>query len=113
MSLTVQQHVSSSGNHSIGVQIVGKTWEQLRSIPVEREGEYLFSLRPRTDKFAHRLLCEIKVQDNVKIVTLRSAYKVENLTLYPLELILVDERGQPVHSVEKIGAFPPLIQLDR
>lgn len=39
----------------------------------------------------------------MKVVTLRSAYKVENLTLYPLELILVDERGQPVHSVEKIG----------
>lgn len=97
------QHVSSSGRNSIGLQIVGKQWEHLRSVPVDREGEYTFSLRPRTEKFAHRLVCEVKVQGNVKLVILRSTYKVENNTLYPLELTLVDETGQPVYAVEKIG----------
>ena len=48
-------------------------------------------------------MCEVKVQGNVKLVILRSTYKVENLTLYPLELTLVDETGQPVYAVEKIG----------
>lgn len=99
---TMREHVSSSGRNSIGVQIVGKQWEHLRSVPVDREGEYTFSLRPRTEKYAHRLVCEVKVQGNIKLVVLRSTYKIENLTLYPLELTLVDETGQPVYAVEKI-----------
>ncbi|KAM5536198.1 hypothetical protein V8D89_010097 [Ganoderma adspersum] len=99
---TMREHVSSSGRNSIGLQIVGKQWEHLRSVPVDREGEYTFSLRPRTEKYAHRLVCEVKVQGNVKLVILRSTYKVENNTLYPLELTLVDETGQPVYAVEKI-----------
>jgi len=98
------QHVTSAGNHSISVQFVEQNWEQLRSVPVDREGEFCFALRPRSDGSAHRLLCEVKVQDNVKVVTLRSVFKVENLTLYPIELTLVDDKGRPVYSLEKIGA---------
>ncbi|KAH9835542.1 vacuolar protein sorting-associated protein 13 [Rhodofomes roseus] len=100
---TIREHVTSSGNNSIGMQFVGKPWEQLRSIPVDREGEYTFSLRPRTDKFAYRLLAEVRVQENTKVVTLRSVYNVVNDTLYPLEVTLVDESGQPMHPVEKIA----------
>lgn len=96
------KHVSSSGQHSIGLRFVGKAWEQLRGIPVDREGEYTFSLRPQTEKYSNRLLCEVKVEDNVKVVTIRSTYKVENQTLYPLELTLVDDTGHPVYSLEKI-----------
>lgn len=95
------QHVSS-GQHNIGIQFIGKSWEQLRSIPVDREGEYVFSLRPRTEKYPSRLLCEVKVVDNTKIVTIRSTYKIENLTLYPLELMVVDDTGHPIYSLEKI-----------
>lgn len=95
------QHVSL-GQHSIGLQFIGKPWEQLRSIPVDREGEYVFSLRPRT-RYPNRLLCEVKVVDNVKVITIRSTYKIENLTLYPLELTLVDDMGHPVYSMEKIA----------
>ena len=84
-----------------------EAWDQVRSIPVDREGEYTFSLRPKTEKYAHRVLCEVTVVDNVKVVTLRSTYKVVNQTLYPVEITLVDESGQPVHSPEKIGMFPP------
>jgi vacuolar protein sorting-associated protein 13A/C len=54
------------------------------------------------EKYVDRLLCEVKVQDNVKVVTLRSTYKVENITLYPLELALVDEAGHPVGGLTKI-----------
>lgn len=77
---------------------------------MDREGEFCFALRPRSDGSAHRLLCEVKVEDNVKLITLRSTYKVENLTLYPIELTLVDDKGRPVYSLEKIGTcfFPQL-----
>ncbi|KAJ7706184.1 vacuolar protein sorting-associated protein 13 [Mycena rosella] len=89
--------------HSVGLQFDGKPWEQLRSIPVDREGEFIFTLRPRTEKYPHRLLCEVKVVDTVKVVTLRSTYKIENLTLYPVEITLVDDTGHPVQSLEKVA----------
>ncbi|KAF9478514.1 vacuolar protein sorting-associated protein 13 [Pholiota conissans] len=98
---TMREHVSS-GQHNIGIQFAEKSWEQLRSIPVDREGEFVYSLRPRTEKYPNRLLCEVKVVDNTKIVTIRSTYKVENLTLYPIELMLVDDMGHPMYSLEKI-----------
>ncbi|KAG6900136.1 hypothetical protein C0993_002481 [Termitomyces sp. T159_Od127] len=98
---TMREHVSS-GQHSIGLQIVGKTWEQIRNIRVDCEGEFVFSLRPRT-KHSNRLLCEVKVVDNVKVITIRSTYQIENQTLYPLELTVVDDAGHPVYSLEKIA----------
>ncbi|KAJ7487596.1 vacuolar protein sorting-associated protein 13 [Mycena galericulata] len=96
-------HVPSSGQHAVGVQFEGKPWEQLRSIPVDREGEFVFTLRPRTEKYPNRLLVEVTVVDTVKVVTLRSTYKIENLTLYPLEVTLVDDTGHPVQSLEKVA----------
>ena len=98
---TPVQHVSS-GQHNIGIQFLEKSWERLRGIPVDREGEFVYSLRPRTEKYPSRLLCEVKVVDNTKIVSIRSTYKIENLTLYPLDLMLVDDAGHPVYSLEKI-----------
>lgn len=80
---------------------------------MDRVGSYTFSLRPRTEKYAHRLLCEVSVEDNVKVVTLRSTFLVENKTLYPLEITLVDANGQPVHSLEKIGMFSLLACIRR
>jgi len=99
----VQQHVSGSGQHNIGIRFVNKSWEPVPAVAVDREGEFVFTLRPRTEKHSNRLLCEVKVVDNVKVVTIRSTYKVENQTLYPLEITLVDEHGHPVYSLEKVA----------
>ncbi|KAH6917385.1 vacuolar protein sorting-associated protein vps13 [Coprinopsis sp. MPI-PUGE-AT-0042] len=98
---TMREHLSS-GQHTVGIQFVEHSWEPLRGIPVDREGEYVFALRPRTDKYPTRVLLDVKVVDNTKVITIRSTYKVENLTLYPLELMLVDEQGHPVNSMEKV-----------
>ncbi|KIY52729.1 hypothetical protein FISHEDRAFT_63685 [Fistulina hepatica ATCC 64428] len=98
-----REHVALSMMHNIGIQFVGKPWENMRGIPVDREGEFIFSLRPRIDKYPSRLLCEVKVVDTVKVVTIRSTYRVQNQSLYPLELTLVDEAGHPVSSLEKIN----------
>lgn len=87
----------------MGIQFVNKSWEQIRGIPVDREGEFVYSLRPHTGKYPERLLCEVKVVENIKIITIRSTYKVENLTVYPLELMMVDDSGHPVASLEKIA----------
>lgn len=50
-------------------------------------------------------MCEITIKDSVKVVTLRSTYKVENQTFYPLEISLVDNTGHPVYPIEKIGVL--------
>ena len=71
-----------------------------------KAGEYTFSLRPRIDRYPTRLLCEVKVENNIKLVTIRSTYKIENHTFYPLELTLVSDTGHPISSLEKIGRYP-------
>ncbi|KAK7468899.1 Vacuolar protein sorting-associated protein 13 [Stygiomarasmius scandens] len=100
---TMREHVSGSGQHNIGIRFVNKSWEPVPAVAVDREGEFVFTLRPRTEKHSNRLLCEVKVVDNVKVVTIRSTYKVDNQTLYPLEITLVDEHGHPVYSLEKVA----------
>ncbi|THV04954.1 vacuolar protein sorting-associated protein 13 [Dendrothele bispora CBS 962.96] len=100
---TMREHVSGSGQHTIGIRFVNKSWEPVPSLAVDREGEFVFTLRPRSENHNNRLLCEVKVVDNVKVVTIRSTYKVENQTLYPLEITLVDEHGHPVYSLEKVA----------
>ncbi|CAE6413624.1 unnamed protein product [Rhizoctonia solani] len=98
----MREHVSATRAHLIGVQFQGKSWEPVKGIPVDREGEFVYGLRPVMDKFMDRLLCEITVKDNVKIITLRSTYNVENLTSYTMELVLVDSSNKPAYSVHKI-----------
>ena len=105
--LTHSKHVLATGTNSIGIRFDNKPWEQLRSIPVDREGEYIYTLRPRTTKGSNKLMCEVVIKDNVKTVTLRSTYKVENQTFYPLEVAMVDNTGHPVSSIDKIGTRQP------
>lgn len=70
---------------------------------MDREGEYIYTLRPKSQKVSARLLCEVSLKGHVKVVTLRSTFRVQNSTLYPLELMLLDYNGQPASVVEKIG----------
>ncbi|KAJ1311504.1 hypothetical protein OPQ81_009991 [Rhizoctonia solani] len=98
----MREHVSTTRAHLIGMQFQGKSWEPVKGIPVDREGEFVYGLRPVLDKVMDRLLCEITVKDNVKIITLRSTYNVENLTSYTMELVLVDSLNKPAYSVHKI-----------
>ena len=65
----------------------------------------MYTLRPDSGRMPNKLLSEVTIKDNVKIVTLRSTYKVVNQTLYPLEVTLVDNTGRPVYAVEKIGSY--------
>lgn len=97
------QHVSTTGHNTIGVKFQDRPWEQIGNIAVDKEGQYTYILRPRLDKILHRMLCDIVVENNVKIVTLRSTYNVFNDCLYPMELILVDTNNKPAQPAQKIG----------
>jgi vacuolar protein sorting-associated protein 13A/C len=70
---------------------------------VDREGEHVHALRPKINRVKHRVACEVKLKDNVKIVTLRSTFSVENATLVPVELAIVDANGKRASEIYKIG----------
>lgn len=70
-------------------------WERVKHISVDREGVSVLNLRPKLDKVGHQLAYEVRLQDNVKIITFRSTFNIENLTLVPVEMMIVDEHGNP------------------
>jgi vacuolar protein sorting-associated protein 13A/C len=88
----------------VGVQLEASGFDSVNKIPVNREGEYLYSLRPRKDQVLHRLLVEIKLgADNVKYITFRSPLLVENKTQIPVELGVFDAQEGHLLKIEKIA----------
>jgi vacuolar protein sorting-associated protein 13A/C len=96
----------SSDSHTgiLGVRLEGSGFDSINKIPVNREGEYLYNLRPRKDQILHRLLVDVKLgTDNVKYVTFRSPLVVENHTQIPVELGVFDVEEGHLLKIEKIA----------
>ncbi|RYP19640.1 hypothetical protein DL765_003233 [Monosporascus sp. GIB2] len=93
----------STTTNSIALQIEGSGFDPVKNIRVNREGEFLYSLRPKTDNTLHRLLVDVSLgPDNIKYVTLRSPLQVENQTQIPLELGVYDAQEGHLLKIEKI-----------
>ncbi|EIT80868.1 vacuolar protein [Aspergillus oryzae 100-8] len=87
----------------VGIKLEGSGFESVSRIPVVREGEILYNLKPKKDGILHRLLVEVKLgTDNVKYVTIRSPLVVENNTQIPVELGVFDPRDGHLLKIEKI-----------
>jgi vacuolar protein sorting-associated protein 13A/C len=87
----------------VGVKLEGSGFESVSRIPVVREGEILYNLKPKKDNILHRLLVEVKLgADNVKYITFRSPLVVENNTQIPVELGIFDHRDGHLLKIEKI-----------
>ncbi|KAI1272115.1 hypothetical protein F5Y07DRAFT_311873 [Xylaria sp. FL0933] len=94
----------STTANSVAVQIEGSGFDIVKNIPLNREGEFLYSLRPKMDNTLHRLLVEISLgADNIKYVTLRSPLVVENQTQIPVELGVYDAQEGHLLKIEKIA----------
>lgn len=78
-------------------------WEPIRGVSVDREGEHILNLRPRVDKVGYQLTCDIELENNIKIITIRSTLTIDNQTSLPVEMIIVDAHGKALGSVIKIG----------
>ncbi|KAH8784607.1 hypothetical protein BGZ57DRAFT_882885 [Hyaloscypha finlandica] len=88
----------------VGVRLEASGFDSLNKISVNREGEYLYGLRPRKDQILHRLLVEITLgTDNVKYITFRSPLLVENKTQIPVELGVFDAQEGHLLKIEKIA----------
>ncbi|EMC98060.1 hypothetical protein BAUCODRAFT_32061 [Baudoinia panamericana UAMH 10762] len=101
---TTRETLSPEGQTGlIGVRLQGSGFDSIERIPVNREGEDLFNLKPRKDKVQHRMLVEVKLgTDNVKYITLRSPLLVENHTQIPVELGVYSPEEGHLLKIEKI-----------
>lgn len=94
----------SNASTAVAIQLEGSGFDVLRNIRLNREGESVYSLKPKRDNITHRLMVEVKLgSDNVKYVTLRSPLLVENATQIPVELGVYDAPEQSLLKIEKIA----------
>lgn len=98
----LRDNISSSSHNALGVQLENTPWERVRNISVDREGDYPYILKPRLQKVAYRIVCDIQLKNNVKIITFRSTFKIENLTHLPMELVMIDSHGKAASSIYQI-----------
>nr|XP_019015055.1 vacuolar protein sorting-associated protein vps13 [Kwoniella pini CBS 10737]OCF53836.1 vacuolar protein sorting-associated protein vps13 [Kwoniella pini CBS 10737] len=98
-----RDNVSAVRHNALGIQLQDTPWEALRGISVDREGDHILTLRPRLDKVSHQITCEIKLENNIKVITFRSTLNVENQTSLPIEMIVVDSHGKASSGAMKIG----------
>ncbi|KAL8833621.1 MAG: hypothetical protein Q9170_004169 [Blastenia crenularia] len=101
---TMRENLSPEGGLGVvGIKLEGSGFESIERIPVNREGETLYNLKPRKDKVLHRLLVEINLgTDNVKYITFRSPLVVENNTQIPVELGVYSPEEGHLLKIEKI-----------
>ncbi|KAI1324409.1 vacuolar protein sorting-associated protein 13 [Xylariaceae sp. FL0255] len=94
----------STMTNNVTIQIEGSGFDMVKNVRLNREGEFLYSLKPKTDNTLHRLLVEVKLgADNIKYVTLRSPLVVENETQIPVELGVYDAQEGNLLKIEKIA----------
>lgn len=87
----------------VGVKLEGSGFESVTRVPVVREGEMLYNLKPKKDTVLHRLLVEVKLgPDNVKYITIRSPLLLENNTQIPVELGVFNPKEGHLLKIEKI-----------
>ncbi|KAL3428164.1 hypothetical protein PVAG01_01673 [Phlyctema vagabunda] len=101
----MRENLSPENNSGIvGVRLEASGFDSVNKIAVNREGEYLYSLRPRKDNILHRLMVEVTLgTDNVKYITFRSPLLVENHTQIPVELGVFDSQEGHLLKIEKIA----------
>ncbi|KAF4595031.1 vacuolar protein sorting-associated protein vps13 [Ophiocordyceps camponoti-floridani] len=93
-----------AAQNDVGIKLEGSGFDTVKNVRVNREGEYLYSLRPKTDNVTHRLCVDVRLgSDNVKDVTLRSPLLVENATEIPVELGIYDASEGHLLKIEKIA----------
>ena len=89
--------------NKLSLQIMGPAWESMKSISVDRQGTKNYILRPSVNGVTHRLVCEVRLKDNVKIVTFRSSTLIENGTKVGVEIKMINGNGQQTGNLVHLG----------
>ena len=99
---TIREQTTEATYNRLAVHVDDMPWERVRHIAVDREGEYVMTLRPKLNRVSHRLLCEVKLVNNIKVITFQSTFRIDNRALIPFEVGLLDEQGQVTSSILRI-----------
>ncbi|KAJ9613902.1 Vacuolar protein sorting-associated protein 13 [Cladophialophora chaetospira] len=101
---SMRESLSPEGNAGlVGVKLEGSGFDSVTRIPVIREGETLYNLKPKKDGIQHRMLVEVKLgPDNVKYITFRSPLLVENKTQIPIEVGVYSPEEGHLLKIEKV-----------
>lgn len=104
-AMSTRETLSTEGaTGTIGLRLQGSGFDTLPRIPVHREGEYLFNLKPKQDRVQHRILVEVQLgADNIKNITIRSPLLVENNTQIPIELGMFSPEDGHLLKIDKIA----------
>jgi vacuolar protein sorting-associated protein 13A/C len=102
--ITMRESLTPEGNAGlVGIKLEGSGFESVNRIPIIREGETLYNLKPKKDKVLHRLLVDVKLgADNVKYITFRSPLLLENNTQIPVEMGVFSPEEGHLLKIEKI-----------
>lgn len=88
----------------LGIRLEGSGFDTIPRIPVHREGEFLYNLKPKKDRVQHRILVEVNLgADNIKNITFRSPLLVENNTQIPIELGIYSPEEGHLLKIEKVA----------
>ncbi|KAJ5665895.1 uncharacterized protein N7477_008343 [Penicillium maclennaniae] len=103
-STAIRETLTPEGHGGVvGVKLEGSGFDSISRIPVVREGEKVYGLKPKRDNVLHRLLVEVNLgADNVKYITFRSPLLVENNTQIPVELGVFSPDDGHLLKIEKI-----------
>ena len=103
-STKMRENLSPEGGAGVvGINLEGSGFDSIDRVPVNREGETLYNLKPKKDKVLHRLLVEVHLGvDNVKYITFRSPLSVENKTHIPVEIGVFSPEEGHLLKIEKI-----------
>jgi vacuolar protein sorting-associated protein 13A/C len=106
---TMRENVMATTHNSLALTISDTAWEKVQNISIDQEGEHIHPLKPKLDNVTHRLCCDVQLTDNVKIITFRSTFKVENLTLVPVEMAVVksSSSSEEVANSTKVFKIAP------
>lgn len=99
-----REALSTDGETGVlGIRLEGSGFDSIPRIPVHREGEALYNLKPKQDRIQHRILVEVSLgADNVKNITFRSPLLLENNTQIPIELGIYSPDEGHLLKIEKI-----------
>ena len=103
--MSTRETLSTDGaSGMVGVRLGGSGFDTLSRIPVHREGEFLYNLKPKQDRIQHRILVDVKLgADNIKSITFRSPLLVENNTQIPIELGMFSPEDGHLLKIDKIA----------
>ncbi|KAL6852521.1 Vacuolar protein sorting-associated protein 13 [Amphichorda felina] len=96
--------LTESNQNDVSITLEGSGFDPVKNVRINREGEFLYSLRPKADDILHKICVEVNLgSDNVKYVTLRSPLLIENATEIPVELGIYDAQESHLLKIEKIA----------